>query len=93
MLDIKRDSSYTDSMKITLYTTHCPKCKVIEEKMKNSDLEYSVCEDMNAFMEKYPGIDTMPQLEVVNQDGNTTLMGFREANSFVNEHILHRMNG
>lgn len=79
-------------MKITLYTTHCPKCKVIEEKIKNSDLEYTVCEDMDKFMAKYPGIDTMPQLEVTMPNGTTELLGFAKANSFVNEHILHRLN-
>jgi hypothetical protein len=79
-------------MKITLYTTHCPKCKVIEEKIKNSDLEYTVCEDMDKFMKKYPGVDTMPQLEVTMPNGTTELLGFAKANSFVNDHILHRMN-
>lgn len=79
-------------MKITLYTTHCPKCKVIEERIKNSDLEYTVCEDMEKFMEKYPGVDTMPQLEVTMPNGTTELLGFAKANSFVNDHILHRLN-
>ena len=81
------------TMKIILYTTHCPKCKVIEEKLSNSDLEYTINEDMEAFQKKYPGIDTMPQLEVIMPDETVELMGFSKANSFVNGHILHRLNG
>jgi hypothetical protein len=93
-LDILSAFVYTvRSMKITLYTTHCPKCKVIEEKLKKSDLEYTVCENMDEFMAKYPGIETVPQLEVTKPDGTVELLGFSEANFFVNSHILHRMNG
>lgn len=84
---------HTIGMKITLYTTHCPKCKVLEEKLKNSDLEYSICEDMDALRKKYPEIDAVPQLEVVMPDETTELMGFAKANSFINEHIVHRLNG
>ena len=47
---------------------------------------------MEEFMAKYPGIDTMPQLEVTMPNGTTELLDFAKANSFVNDHILHRLN-
>ena len=33
-------------MGITLYTTHCPKCKVVERKLQMANVEYSQSEDI-----------------------------------------------
>ena len=34
-------------MNIVLYTTHCPKCKVLEQKLKDKKVEYCICEDID----------------------------------------------
>lgn len=31
-------------MKITLYTTHCPQCSVLEKKLKQEDLTFDIVE-------------------------------------------------
>lgn len=64
-------------MNLVLYTTHCPKCKVLEAKLKEKHAEYTVVEDA-ASMEKL-NIKSVPVLE---HDGK--LMGFLEAVKFVN---------
>lgn len=63
---------------ITLYSTHCPKCKILEKKLDNAKIKYEICDDRELMAEK--GFDFMPVLEV---DGQT--MGFSEAVKWVNE--------
>lgn len=65
-------------MNVVLYSTHCPKCKVLETKMKQKNVEYVEIDDINAMLAK--GIKSAPYLEV---DG--TLMDFNEAVKWVNE--------
>ena len=61
-----------------LYSTHCPKCKILEKKLDNAKIKYEICDDRELMTEK--GFDFMPILEV---DGQT--MGFSEAVKWVNE--------
>ena len=63
--------------KLVLYTTHCPKCKVIETKLKNKGVEFDVVDDPSKITEK--GISSVPVLEV---DGE--MKQFLEANKYVN---------
>lgn len=63
-------------MTITLYSTHCPKCKVIETKLKQAGLAYTEFDDIDKILSM--GIKTAPMLEV---DGK--LMDFSEANRFL----------
>lgn len=63
-------------MTITLYSTHCPKCKVIEAKLKQAGLAYTEFDDIDKMLSM--GIKTAPMLEV---DGK--LMDFSEANKFL----------
>lgn len=63
---------------IILYSTHCPKCKILEKKLDNAKIQYEICDDRELMAEK--GFDFMPVLEV---DGQT--MGFSEAVKWVNE--------
>ena len=48
--------------KITLYTTHCPKCKILAKKMDDKNIQYEVCDDVNIMQTK--GIKSVPVLEV-----------------------------
>lgn len=59
-------------MKITLYTTHCPKCTVIEKKLTAAHLDFETCEDQEIMKKK--GFNTAPIVEV---DGKN--MEFKEA--------------
>lgn len=70
-------------MDITLYSTHCPKCKVLESKLKNLGLEYTEIDDVDAMLKL--GIKTAPVLKV---DGR--MMDFMTANRFLKE---VQMNG
>ena len=61
---------------ITLYSTHCPRCCIIEKKLKSKDIEFELCDDEDAMIEK--GFKEVPKLEV---DG--VLMDFKEANEWI----------
>lgn len=63
---------------ITLYTTHCPKCKVIEMKLKMKKIEYNECDDMSVMLEK--GFKQAPILEV---DGE--ILDFTSATQYINK--------
>lgn len=64
-------------MKLVLYTTHCPKCKVIESKLNAKKIEFDIVDDKSTLIEM--GIVSVPVLEA---DG--TRMDFLEANKYVN---------
>ena len=57
---------------ITLYSTHCPKCNVLEKKLNIKKLKYTLVEDEDLMVEK--GFLSAPMLEVDNQ-----LFTFKEA--------------
>lgn len=65
-------------MSVTLYTTHCPKCKVLEKKLNSKNINYNEVTDTNIMIAK--GFTSTPMLEA---DG--TIMDFAEANKWVNE--------
>lgn len=66
-------------MNITLYTTHCPKCVILESKLKQKDIKYTSCEDINIMLEK--GFMQAPMLEVDNK-----VMDFKTANNWINKY-------
>lgn len=59
-------------MEVVLYTTHCPKCKVLEKKLRDAHLFFKTVDDEQAMIEK--GFMEAPKLEV---DGE--IKGFAEA--------------
>lgn len=65
-------------MNVTLYTTHCPKCKVLEKKLNSKNINYNEVTDTDIMISK--GFTSTPIFEV---DG--TIMDFSEANKWVNE--------
>jgi len=65
-------------MAITLYHTGCPKCKIIESKLKAKNIEYTECTDVEIMLNK--GMISAPWLEV-----NETLLDFTSANKWINE--------
>ena len=65
-------------MKVILYSTDCPKCKLLTKKLDNKKIEYDVVNDVDIMLSK--GFQTVPMLEV---DGN--VMDFITANNWINE--------
>lgn len=61
-----------------LYTTHCPKCKVLETKLNQKNIKYEEISDIEKIKEK--GIDELPVLEL---DDNQ-LLSFALANKYIN---------
>ena len=61
---------------ITLYSTHCPRCNVLEKKLERKGIEFELNEDIQILIEK--GFTTAPVLEV---DGK--FMNFMEANKWI----------
>lgn len=62
---------------ITLYTTHCPRCKVLKAKLDSENIDYEVVEGEEAIREK--GFITTPLLEVDDK-----VLTFAEAMQWVN---------
>lgn len=63
---------------VTLYSTGCPKCKILETKLNKKNIKYQEFTDVNKMLDM--GIKSVPYLEV---DGK--LMNFTEANDWVNK--------
>lgn len=63
---------------IKLYTTHCPKCKVLTMKLQNKNIEFQEIEDMGLMQAL--GFKSAPMLEVDKKlmDFNTALNWVRE---------------
>lgn len=63
-------------MTVVLYSTHCPKCSVIEKKLKQKNISYEEVNDIEKMKEK--GYLSVPILEV-----NGVSMNFKTAFNFV----------
>ena len=63
---------------ITLYSTNCPKCKVLETKLKNKNIEYNTCTDVEEMTAH--GIKTAPTLQLEDN----TILNFTDAVRWVN---------
>lgn len=59
-------------MEIIFYSTHCPRCKVLETKLKQKNLQYT--EECDTEVMSAMGIKSAPTLKV---DGN--ILHFKEA--------------
>lgn len=64
---------------VTLYTTHCPKCIILEKKLQDKNIEYQVCDDVDLMLSK--GMQEAPYLEVEEKE----MMNFSKAIKWVNE--------
>ena len=62
---------------IVLYSTHCPRCNVLEKKLNNKKIKYDIIDDENEIIKL--GIDIVPMLKV-----NDELMNFGQAVKWVN---------
>lgn len=63
---------------VTIYSTGCPKCKILETKLNQKNVNYNVIDDTDVMVDKK--FQSLPMLEV---DGE--LMDFGDAVRWVNE--------
>lgn len=62
---------------VILYSTGCPRCKVLEAKLKQKNVEFTVCNDVNVMEEKK--ISSVPCLGVDEE-----ILDFGKAVKWVN---------
>ena len=72
---------------VTLYTTHCPRCKVLARKLDAYGVEYRTNEDVSEMTEK--GLKSAPGLGL--PDGR--ILTFAEAVDWLNETLVQRSEG
>lgn len=65
-------------MNVVLYTTHCPKCTILEKKLKDKEINFEEITDIDVMLEK--GFMNAPTLEV---DGEA--MSYMDAIKWVME--------
>lgn len=61
-----------------LYTTHCPKCRILQKKLNDKSIDFQVCEDVQKM--KQLNINSVPTLSY-----NGNMMSFYDAIKFVNQ--------
>ena len=64
-------------MSVILYSTGCPKCKVLKAKLDSKGIKYDVVDDVDEMLRL--GISTVPCLGV---DGK--IMNFKESVDYIN---------
>lgn len=65
---------------IVLYSTHCPKCRILETKLKQKGIKYTEENDVKKMLDM--GLKSVPWLCV---DGE--MMDFGQANKWINEYM------
>lgn len=63
-------------MDIILYSTHCPQCEILEDKLQTKNIQYTEITDVSLMLNK--GIKNVPVLEV-----NGEMMNFLKACEWV----------
>lgn len=63
-----------------LYSTNCPKCNVIEKKLRNKNIEFEKITDFDHNKMKEKGFSFAPILET--DDG--VLLDYSDANNYIN---------
>lgn len=66
-----------ENLNITLYSTGCPKCKVLEDKLNKVHIPYRTVTDKSEMIEK--GFTKVPMLQV-----NRTYLSFYDAAKWIN---------
>ena len=64
-------------MNVILYSTNCPRCKILKSKLDKKGITYSVVDDVDKMLNM--GMTVVPVLEV---DG--VRMSFKEAINWIN---------
>ena len=64
-------------MEVLLYSTHCPRCDVLEKKLQQKNIQFEEVNDVEIMMKK--GYMSAPMLEV-----DDVSMNFKEAVDWIN---------
>jgi Glutaredoxin and related proteins len=70
-----------NTKEIMLYSTGCPKCKVLESKLVAKNIKFKEINDREEMVKR--DIFQVPVLEIDNK-----IMGFVEANSWINSYSV-----
>ncbi len=65
-------------MKVILYSNHCPMCKILTQKLKNTNIQFEEINDIDLMISK--GFTSMPMLKVDNK-----IMNMQQAIKWINE--------
>lgn len=65
-------------MEIILYSTNCPKCKILEKKLTEKNIKFT--KNNNVIEMSELGIDQVPVLSI-----DSEMLSFVEANKWINE--------
>lgn len=79
--DFQEFKKEDNNLKIVLYTTGCPKCKILEKKLELKNIKYDIITDEEEI--RNTGFLSLPLLSVDDK-----IMPFTEAVSWVNEVIV-----
>lgn len=74
--------SSSSKNKLTLYTTGCPQCVVLETKLDRKNISYTKVTDVIKIKEA--GFYSVPILVVENKDGSCSALSFNDANTYIN---------
>lgn len=64
---------------VTLYTTHCPKCRMLEKNLQKKGIVYHTSENLDKLVRA--GFQSAPVLEI--EEGK--FLNFKDAWSWVNQ--------
>ena len=64
-------------MKVILYSTGCPRCNILKQKLNEKEIDFEVIEDEDLMIQK--GFTNVPILEVDNKE-----MDFGDAVRWIN---------
>lgn len=64
---------------VTLYTTHCPKCRMLEKNLQKKGIDYHTSEDLDKLVRV--GFQSAPVLEI--EEGK--FLNFKDAWSWVSQ--------
>ena len=67
---------------VTLYSTHCPKCRVVEMKLKQLGIEHQIIDDEDTVV-KIGQDQHILSAPILEADGK--FMNFQDAVKFINE--------
>ena len=65
--------------KLILYSTGCPKCNVLIQKLNSANIDYELSQDVGVLIDK--GFTSVPVLQVEDD-----FLDFSAANAWINEH-------
>lgn len=67
-------------MKVILYSTHCPRCSMVEKKLKDNNIDYTEINDIDKMTEL--GFTSVPMLDM-----NGVIMDYTKAIKFLMEEM------